>query len=181
MKKLIVAVAVVSIVAFAALAFGQMGGHGMGQGMMGGLGTGCGMMSGGGMGQGMMGAGHQMWGNLMSLNLDEQQKTSIGEIKSRIMKDSIKRMADMRIAHLELKDLLSKDPVDMKAVEAKVKQYEMMRTEMQLSHIKAMEEVKAKLTPDQRKKFGEMVETGLMMGGGMGMMHDQEGCCMAKK
>ena len=39
-----------------------------------------------------------------------------------------------------------------KAVEAKVKQLEMMRTEMHLSHIKAMEDIKTKLTPEQRKK-----------------------------
>ena len=67
------------------------------------------------------------------------------------MKEKIRRTADMRIAQIELKDLLSQDPVDMKAVEAKVKQLEAMRTEMQLSHIKAMEECKAKLTPEQRK------------------------------
>ena len=38
----------------------------------------------------------------------------------------------MRIMQIELKDLLSQDPADMKAVEAKVKQFEMMRTEMNL-------------------------------------------------
>jgi Spy/CpxP family protein refolding chaperone len=180
MRKLTVALAAVSIVAFAALSYGQMGGPGMGSGMMGGPGAGCGMMGGSGMGGRMMGAEHPMWKNLMGLNLDDQQKTSIGEIKSRTMKDSIKRMADMRIAQIELKDLLGKDPVDMKTVEAKVKQSEMMRTEMHLSHIKAMEEVKAKLTPDQRKKFREMVEAGPMMGG-MGMRHGQEDCCMTKE
>ena len=89
------------------------------------------------------------------------------------MKEKIRRTADMRIAQIELKDLLSQDPVDMKAVEAKVKQLEAMRTEMQLSHIKAMEECKAKLTPEQRKKLREMIEAGPMMEG-MGMKHDQE-------
>jgi Spy/CpxP family protein refolding chaperone len=179
MKKLAVIAAVVSVVAVAALAYGQMGGHSMGSGMMGGPGTGCGMMSGSGMGGSMMGTEHPMWKHLMGLNLDEQQKTSIGEIKSKMMKEAIKRMADMRIAQIELKDLLSKDPVGMKAVEAKVKQVEMLRTEMHLSHIKTMEEVKAKLTPEQRKKFRELIEAGPMMGG-MGMMHEQE-CLMSKE
>lgn len=169
MKKVIVTVTVVLVVALAAVSYGQMGGHGMGPEMMGGPGAGCGMMS-GGMGGRMMGGEHQMWRFLTSLNLDEQQKTAIGEIKSRTMKEAIRRMADMRIAHVELKDLLSKDPVDMKAVEAKVKQSEMLRTEMHLSHIKAMEEVKATLTPEQKKKFREMIAAGPMMGG-RGMMH----------
>jgi Spy/CpxP family protein refolding chaperone len=140
-----------------------MGGHGMGSGMM----CGCGMD-----GQ-MMEAEHHMSKHLMGLNLDEQQKALIGKIKSRMMKETIRRTADMRIVQIELKDLLSQDPVDMKAVEAKVKQLEMMKTEMHLSHIKAMEDCKTKLTPEQRKKLREMIEAGPMMEG-MGMKHDQE-------
>jgi Spy/CpxP family protein refolding chaperone len=169
MKKLAAIVAAVSIVALAAFAYGDMGGHGMGSGMM----CGCGMD-----GQ-MMEAEYHMSKHLKSLSLDEQQKTLIGEIKSRMMKETIRRTADMRIVQIELKDLLSQDPVDMKAVEAKVKQLEMMRTEMHLSHIKAIEDIRTKLTPEQRKKLREMIEAGPMMGG-MGMMHDQE-CCMTGK
>jgi Spy/CpxP family protein refolding chaperone len=163
MKKLAVIVAAVSIFALAALAYGDMGGHGMGSGMM------CG----GGMDGQMMEAEHHMSKYLMGLNLDEQQKALIGEIKSRKMKETIRRTADMRIIQIELKELLSQDPVDMKAVEAKVKQLEMMKTEMHLSHIRAIEDIRTKLTPEQRKKLREMIEAGPMMGG-MGMMHDQE-------
>ena len=162
MKKLAVIAVVVSVVAFGALAYGQMGGHGMGPGTMGDPGMGCETMGGRGMGHDMRGSDHPMWGFLRGLNLDEQQKTPIHEIKSRMMKDTIRKKADLRIAHLELKELLAKDPVDMKAVEAKVKQEEALRTEMHLSHVKAMEEVKAKLTPEQRKKFREMIEDGSM-------------------
>jgi Spy/CpxP family protein refolding chaperone len=121
----------------------------------------------------MMEAEHHMSKHLMGLNLDEQQKALIGEIKSRMMKETIRRTADMRIVQIELRELLSQDPVDMKAVEAKVKQLEMMKIEMHLSHIKAMEDCKTKLTPEQRKKFREMIETGPMMEG-MRMKHDQE-------
>jgi Spy/CpxP family protein refolding chaperone len=176
MKKLVVVVAVISVVALAALAYGEMGGHGMGRGMMGGPGAGCGMM--GGMDGRMMGGEHQMWNFLTGLTLDEQQKAAVAAIRSRTEKESIRRMADMRIAHIELKDLLSKDPVDMKAVEAKVKQSETLRTEMHLSHLKAMEEVKASLTPEQKKKFHEMVAAGpAMRGKGMSRCKD---CPMAK-
>jgi len=134
-------------------------------------GMGPGMMGDSGMGRQMMEAEHHMSKHLMGLDLDEQQRTSIGEIKSRMMKDNIRRTADMRIVQIELRDLLRQDPVDMKAVDAKLKQLEMMRTEMRLSHIKAMEDIKTKLTPEQRKKFREMLEAGPMMEG-MGMMHE---------
>ncbi len=168
MKKLVFIAAAVSIVALAALANGEMGGYGMG-----GRGMGPGMMGECGMGEQMMEAEHHMSQHLMGLNLDEQQRTLIGEIKSRMMKETIQRNADMRIVHIDLRDLLSKDPVDMKAVEAKVKQSEMMRTEMHLSHIKAMEDIKTKLTPEQRKKFREMIEDGPMMEE-MEMKYDQK-------
>ena len=163
MKKLAVIVAAISILAMAALAYGDMSDHGMGSGMM----CGCGMD-----GQ-RMEAQHNMSKHLMKLNLDEQQKVLIGEIKSRMMKETIRKTADMHIVQIELKELLSQDPMDMKAVEAKVKQLEMMKTEMHLSHIKAMEDCKTNLTPEQRKKLREMIEAGPMMEG-MGMKHDQE-------
>jgi len=158
---------------------GMMGGCGMygnmmGSGMMGGCGIcgnmmGPGMMSGCGMHGHMMGSGHNMMDRLMDLNLDEQQRTAINDIKSKMMKDTIRKSADMRIIQVELNDLLDQDPVDMKAVESKMKQLESMRTEMRLSHLKAMEEIKAKLTPEQRTEFREMLEESPMMGG-MGMM-----------
>jgi Spy/CpxP family protein refolding chaperone len=168
MKKLAAIVAVVSIVALAALAYGDMGGRGMGPGMMGDCGMGGQMME------------HHMSKHLMGLNLDDQQKAFIGEIRSRMKKETIRKTADMRIAQIELKELLIQDPVDMKAVEAKVKQLETMKTEMHLSHIKAMEECKTKLTPEQRKKLREMIEAEPMMEG-MGMKHDRERGMKGKK
>ena len=201
MKKLINTgiIALISIMALAALAYGQTSGHGPGQAMPGGHGSGpmapgghgmsgpgmghgkmegcCmdskGMMGGQGMGSGMMG-GHGPGGRMMEadhhlsmylegLNLDEQQKRAIGEIKSSIKKDTIRRMADISIARIELKDLLLQDPLDMKAVEAKVRQLGLLRTEMHLSHIKALEMIKAKLTPEQRKKITERMKTGPVM------------------
>ena len=111
---------------------------------------------------------HPMWRYLMGLGLDDKQKAEVKEIKSMVMKEMIKKRADEHIAHIELKDLLDKDPVDMKAIEAKLKQIERVKTEMHLSLIKAREEVKSKLMPEQRKKFKETLEIDPMMGG---MMH----------
>jgi Spy/CpxP family protein refolding chaperone len=147
---------------------GMMGG-GMGEGMMGG-----GMMQGMGghsMECGMMGSmPHAMMMNLANLNLDDKQKAEMKEIKMKAMKDMIKKRADMQVAMIELGDLLDNEPVDMKAVEAKMKELEGMRTAMHLEMIKTREVIKSKLTPEQRKKFSEMMSGGSMCG--MGMMHD---------
>jgi Spy/CpxP family protein refolding chaperone len=45
-----------------------------------------------------------------------------------------------------------------------------MQIDLRLSHIKALEEIKKILTPEQRKKFMEKLMAGPLMGG-MGMMH----------
>jgi Spy/CpxP family protein refolding chaperone len=145
---------------------------GMGGGMM----PGCGMMQGRGMqGRGMMGRG-MMRGEMMGghqrlmhmcmqhLDLNAKQKEEIEGIRMATMKKVIHKKADMQIARLELGDLLSKDQVDMKAVEAKVKQIEGLRADIHLALIKAKEEVKSKLTPDQRKKIMDMMGNSPMMG-----------------
>jgi Spy/CpxP family protein refolding chaperone len=174
MKKIVIIAATVSILALAGPASADMDDPGMMPCMMGDCGMygnmmGPGMMGNCGMHGHMMGPGHNMMDRLMDLNLNEQQRTSINEIKSKMMKDTIRRSADMRIMQIELNDLLDQDPVDMKTVEAKLKQLEAMKTEMRLSHLKTREEIKAKLTPEQRKEFLEMLEERPMMKG-MGMM-----------
>ena len=193
MKKAIVTgiITLISIMALAALTYGQTSGHAghampaahsgsdkddhgkghgkmegccmQGHGMMGGQGKVSGMMGGHGPSGRMMEAEHHLAMLFDGLALDEQQKKVIGEIKSTIKKDTIRRMADISIARIELKDLLLQDPLDMKAVEAKVRQLGLLRTEMHLSHIKALEMIKAKLTPEQRKKITERMKTGPMM------------------
>jgi len=118
---------------------------------------------------GMKQAGHHhFWKLLAGLGLDDKQKDSLKALRSKTMKDVTKKMADKKIAGIELRDLLDKDPVDMKAVEASVKKSESLRTEILLAHIKAHEEMKSILTPDQRKKMKEMMEGGT--GAGCGMM-----------
>jgi Spy/CpxP family protein refolding chaperone len=161
-KVLFIALCVASLVVFSMSAEAQMCGcmdQGMHHGeMMGAMGRMHGM-------DGMMGTEHPMWHMLKGLNLDDHQKESLRMIKNGVMKNMIRKSADLRIAQLEQKELLGKDPVDMNAVEAKLKQIEGIRTDMHLSLIKAMEEVKAELTPEQRKEFMGMLQAGPGMGG----------------
>ncbi len=151
---------------------GETGGCGCGMlqcGMGGGMMPGCGMMQGRGMtGRGMMGRRHRMMQMCMqNLGLSAKQKEEIEGIRMATMKDVIRKRADMQIARLELRDLLSRDHVDMKAVETKVKHIEGMRADIHIALIKAKEEVKSKLTPEQRQKMRDMMGRCLMKGGAM--------------
>jgi len=120
---------------------------------------------------GMMDEGHLMMKHVMSLDLDEKQKESIRDTKNRVMKETIKKKAEKQVAKIELKELLGKYAVDIKAVESKLKQIEGVRTDMELSHIKALESVKALLTDGQKMKLKEMAESWHMPCG-------DKGCCM---
>jgi len=106
------------------------------------------------------GAGHhgrRIWHALKQLDLTAAQKAAIHDISIALRKDEIKKRADLKIASTEFREYLRKDSVDMSAVESQVKKIEGFKTAMMLNAIKAREEIKSKLTPDQRKKFIELM------------------------
>lgn len=158
-------------------------------GMMGGGMMGGGMMREGTMGSGMMGhmgmmmmpedimeARHHMMGMMMHLGINEKQKETAVQIIDGTAKDLIKKRSDLLIAKIELEDILHKDPVDMNAAASKMKQIEATKTDMFLAHLKAFEEIKSMLTPEQKSEFKEMMEERMMeerMMGGKGM---EKGC-----
>jgi Spy/CpxP family protein refolding chaperone len=94
------------------------------------------------------------------LDLNEKQKDAIKEIESKVIKDAIRKGAEIEIAELEVMDALDKDSADLTAVEVKLKKIESLRTELRFAHVKAVEEIKSKITPDQKKKLREILEAG---------------------
>jgi len=102
---------------------------------------------------------HPLWMDLPRLNIDKNRMDAIREIEGKVLKDGIRKRAELQIASIELRELLGKDPLDMRAVETKLKQIAALRTDMELSHIKAIEEIKGKLTSEERKKLKEFIES----------------------
>ncbi len=133
------------------------GGHEMGREMMRG-------------GEHPGGGQHPLMAMIAALGLDDKQKEDIEAIHIRCMKEMIRKRADVRVAEIELKEILAKDPVDMVTAEAKVKEIEGIKTNLRILHIKSMEEIKSKLTPEQKKKFKSFTEMRRMGGMGMGPM-----------
>ena len=109
------------------------------------------------------GSGRFLWQKLKRLDLSDKQKDALKAIRSKVTKDTIKKRADLELARVDLRELLHKDPVDMSAVEASLKKAESVRTDLKLTHIKAMEEIKSILTPEQRKKLKEDIKAGFLM------------------
>ncbi len=154
------------LVIAAPFSFAQMGGPGPECGCQG---AGMSMRRHDGM---MMKQGPHFQRILASLGLDENQKKAVSDIRSRVAKDTVRKRADLQIARIDLRNILNKDKVDMAAVESNLKKTATLQTEIRLSHIKAWQEVKALLTPEQKKKLDELRAgpgAGRMLRGGMGM------------
>ena len=116
--------------------------------------------------------GSMMMSRIKELGLDEKQTEAVKAIHYRTKKEIIRKRADLQTAELELREIVTKDPVDLRAAEARLKQISDMKADLMMTHLKAREECKALLTPEQRKKFSEMM-------GSMGMRHGRcEDCGM---
>ena len=126
-------------------------------------GMGSGMGSGGGMG--MWDGAHAM--HVVSvLGLDDNQSKEVKNVILKLQKALIQKRAEIQVAEIELSEILDNDTVDIKAAETKVKQIASLKTEAAMMHIQGMEDIKTKLTPEQKKKLSEMMQ----MKHGKGMM-----------
>jgi Spy/CpxP family protein refolding chaperone len=106
--------------------------------------------------KGMHGFRHPFLMEMENLKLDEKQKDALREIENSVSKELIRKRADEQIAGIELGELLDSQTVDLKAVEAKLKQIADIKTETQLIVIKSVENIKAKLTPQQRQMLKKL-------------------------
>jgi Spy/CpxP family protein refolding chaperone len=123
-----------------------------------GVGLGCGM--------GMLDGAHGKHISTM-LGLDDNQTVQVKSILFKLRKDMIKKRAEIEVAEVELEEILGKVPVDMKTVEAKVKQFASLKADAALLHIQRIQDIKAKLNPEQEKKLTEMMQSKGMEGGMM--------------
>jgi Spy/CpxP family protein refolding chaperone len=135
----------------AASASAQMGSKGRGMDM----GCNMGMVGGGGMG---MWEGTHAMHVISALGLDDNQSTEVKAVLRKLQKEMIQKRADIQVAEIELREILEKEPVDVKVAETKVKQIASLKTEAVMMHIQGIEDVKVKLTPEQKKKLSELMQ-----------------------
>ncbi len=120
-----------------------------------------------------MGGGMGMWDGahamhvIGALGLDDNQSKEVKTIILKLQKEMIQKRADIQVAEIELREILDNDTVDIKAAETKVKQIASLKAEAAMMHIQGMEDIKTKLTAEQKKKLSEM----LQMRHGKGMMN----------
>ena len=133
------------------------------------MGSGMGMGMGGGMGKG---GGIGLWDGahathiMSTLGLDDTQTKAVKLVLSKLQKGLIQKRAEIQVAEIELSEMLENETVDVKVAETKVKQIASLKTDAAMMHIQGIEDIKANLTPEQKKKLSEMMQ----MRHGKGMM-----------
>ncbi len=173
-KKSILGIAVIALLASGAWAQG-MGGMGMmddgdmpmmggGMGMMGGgMGPGsCGMMGGG---MGMMG-----YGRFGSLDLTKDQQTKINKIQDDMRKQHWAIMGKMMDEQAKLRDLYDEEKLDAKKIGAVNDAVYTLRKQMMESRIDATNRMREVLTKEQREQLNKRPGSGMP-----GMGHKQGG------
>jgi hypothetical protein len=93
------------------------------------------------------------------LRLSGEQVRKLEQLRDNFQRQSIRTEADMKILDLDIAALLDNPNVDMPKAEQKIREVEKLRADLRIARVRAVEQAKALLTTEQRKKFYESIET----------------------
>src|SRR5262245_52936601 len=100
------------------------------------------------------------------LGLSADQVSRLETLRSDFTREAIRRGAEIRIAELDLATLLDQEPVDMTKVEAKVREVGQLRADLRIARLRAVEQSKAVLSPEQRTRLQTMLSGSMQHGSG---------------
>jgi hypothetical protein len=93
-----------------------------------------------------------------SLRLSGEQVKKLEQLRDSFQRLSIRTEADTRILDLDVAALLDHPTVDLPKVEQKIRESEKLRADLRLARVRAVEQAKAVLTTEQRKKLYEIIQ-----------------------
>jgi hypothetical protein len=93
------------------------------------------------------------------LGLSADQVKKLEQLRDNFQRQSIRNEADVKIVELDIATLLDNPTVEVAKVEAKIREVEKLRVDLRIARVRVIEQAKNVLTPEQRKKFYEHVET----------------------
>ena len=93
------------------------------------------------------------------LRLTAEQVAKLEQLRDNYQRQSIRTDADSRIIDLDITTLLDKPNVEVPKVEQKIREVEKLRADLRIARVRAIEQAKALLTAEQRKKFYETLES----------------------
>jgi len=94
------------------------------------------------------------------LDLSDEQKKRMADIRDRQQRTAIRARADMSIAELDLRKLMRADTPDRRAIESQIEKIGSMRTSMQKSRVGTMFDMRTVLTQEQRDQLKQWRNNG---------------------
>jgi Spy/CpxP family protein refolding chaperone len=91
------------------------------------------------------------------LGLSPQQVQDLENLRDGYQREAIRYDADIRIAEVDLQRLLKADTVDLEQVTGKLQEIGNLKAEIQLARIRAIEQGKALLSPEQHEKLSALL------------------------
>ncbi len=97
-----------------------------------------------------------MLNNKEALGLSADQVRRLEQQRDNFQRLTIRNEADLRILELDIAALLDSEPVEMAKLEAKMREEEKLRADLRIARIRAIEQGKALLNAEQKKKLTEL-------------------------
>ena len=105
----------------------------------------------------------QMLNNKEALGLSADQVRRLEQQRDNYQRLTIRNEADLRILELDIATLLDSEPVEMAKLEAKIREEEKLRSDLRIARIRAIEQGKALLNAEQKKKLTELLNQSLTL------------------
>ncbi len=105
----------------------------------------------------------QILNNKEALGLSADQIRRLEQQRDNFQRLTIRNEADLRILELDIASLLDSEPVEMAKLEAKMREEEKLRTDLRIARIRAIEQGKALLNAEQKKKLTELLRQSLTL------------------
>jgi Spy/CpxP family protein refolding chaperone len=98
----------------------------------------------------------QILSNKEMLGLSADQVRKLEQLRDNFQRQSIRTEADLRIIELDIAAFMDNEPVELAKVEQKIREGEKLRADLRIARIRVIEQAKALLNPEQKKKFQEL-------------------------
>jgi Spy/CpxP family protein refolding chaperone len=108
----------------------------------------------------------QMLTNKEFLGLSADQVKKLEQLRDNFQRQSIRTDADLKIIEMDIVALTDSPTTEVAKVESKIREGEKLRADLRIARVRAIEQAKAVLTPEQRRKFYEKIESRQARSGG---------------
>ncbi|NOZ56360.1 MAG: Spy/CpxP family protein refolding chaperone [Calditrichaeota bacterium] len=97
------------------------------------------------------------------LNLTDEQRKQIQELRLKLAKETLPLRNELGVKRLELKELMMADKPNLKAIEGKIDEIKKLEASLQKKRVENRLAVRSILTPEQQEKLAKLRRMGRMM------------------